>query len=142
MDVKKTPNDNRQLGNLFDRVKYLFWGLAILWTGIIVASLVWNFHEQKEKIFEIARNSAHITFEKDIIYRRWVAQQGGVYVPVSKHTPPNPYLKVPERDIFTSSGLPLTLVNPAYMTRQVNEMAANIYSRKSYHQPESHPSSK
>ncbi|MBI4763971.1 MAG: DUF3365 domain-containing protein [Deltaproteobacteria bacterium] len=115
--------------NLFDRLKYLFWGLAILWTGIITASLVWNFYAQKNKIFEIARNSAHITLEKDVIYRRWVAQHGGVYVPVSKHTPPNPYLKVPERDIFTSSGLPLTLVNPAYMIRQVNEMAANIYSQ-------------
>jgi PAS domain S-box-containing protein len=122
-------NNNQMIGNLFDQVKYLFWGLVILWTGIIVASLVWNFREQKEKIFEIARNSAHITYEKDVIYRRWVAKQGGVYVPVSKHTPPNPYLKVPERDIFTSSGLLLTLVNPAYMTRQVNDMATNIYSR-------------
>ena len=126
---KDMLNDNKSIGNLFDRVKYLFWGLAILWTGIIIASLVWNFREQKEKIFEIARNSAYLTFEKDVIYRRWVAQQGGVYVPVSKHTPPNPYLKVPERDIFTSSGSPLTLVNPAYMTRQVNEMATNIHSQ-------------
>ena len=122
-------NDNQRMGNLLDRLKYLFWGLAILWTGIIAASLVWNFHAQKEKVFEIARNSAHITYEKDVIYRRWVAQQGGVYVPVSKYTPPNPYLKVPGRDIYTSSGLPLTLVNPAYMSRQINEMATNIYSR-------------
>ena len=117
------------MGNLFSRVKYLFWGMAILWTGIIVASLVWNFREQKEKIFEIALNSAYLTFEKDVIYRRWVAQQGGVFVPVSKYTPPNPYLKLPERDIFTSSGSPLTLVNPAYMTRQINEMAPNIHSQ-------------
>jgi chemotaxis family two-component system sensor kinase Cph1 len=117
------------MGNLFKQVKYLFWGLTILWTGIIVASLFWNLHEQKEKIFELAINSAYLTFEKDLMYRRWVAQQGGVYVPVSKYTPSNPYLKVPERDIFTSSGLQLTLVNPAYMTRQVNEMAPNIHSR-------------
>ena len=122
-------NGKRNMGNLFNRVKYLFWGLAILWTGIVVASLVWNIREQKEKILEIALNSAYLTFEKDVIYRRWVAQQGGVYVPVSKYTPPNPYLKVPERDIFTSSGSPLTLVNPAYMTRQVNEMAPNIHSQ-------------
>ena len=129
MNDKEIHNDSHNMGNLFDRVKYLFWGMAILWTGIIVASLVWNFREQKEKIFEIALNSAYLTFEKDVIYRRWVAQQGGVYVLVSKHTPPNPYLKVPERDIFTSSGSPLTLVNPAYMTRQVNEMAPNIHSQ-------------
>jgi PAS domain S-box-containing protein len=115
--------------NLFDQVKYIFWGLTILWTGIIVASLVWNFHEQNEKIYEIARNNAHITLEKDVIYRKWIAQHGGIYVPVSKQTPPNPYLQVPERDIFTTSGLLLTLINPAYMIRQVNEMAASMYSQ-------------
>ena len=115
--------------SLFDRLRNLSWGLAILWTGILVASLAWNFHEQKEKILEIALNSAYLTFEKDVIYRKWVAQQGGVYVPVSKRTPPNPYLTVADRDIFTSSGSPLTLVNPAYMTRQVNEMSSNIHSR-------------
>lgn len=48
---------------------------------------------------------------------------GGVYVPVTAETPPNPYLKhVPERDIATPSGRELTLVNPAYMTRQVHEL--------------------
>ena len=45
------------------------------------------------------------------------------HVPVSDMTPANPYLKVPNRDIMTSDGLSLTLVNPAYMTRQVNELA-------------------
>ncbi len=45
-----------------------------------------------------------------------------MYVPVSEMTPANPYLKVPNRDIKTPQGLSLTLVNPAYMTRQVNEM--------------------
>jgi len=44
-------------------------------------------------------------------------------VPVTKGTPPNPYLKVSDRDITLPSGAVLTLVNPAYMTRQVNEMA-------------------
>ena len=47
-------------------------------------------------------------------------------MPVSEITPPNPYLKVPNRDITTSHGLSLTLVNPAYMTRQVNEMAMQM----------------
>jgi diguanylate cyclase (GGDEF)-like protein len=41
-------------------------------------------------------------------------------------TPANPYLKVPNRDIMTSGGLSLTLVNPAYMTRQVNELAKEM----------------
>ena len=47
-----------------------------------------------------------------------------MYAFVTKDTPPNPYLAhIPERDITTPSGKLLTLVNPAYMTRQVNELA-------------------
>ena len=42
-------------------------------------------------------------------------------------TPANPHLKLPNRDITTSGGLSLTLVNPAYMTRQVNELAMEMH---------------
>lgn len=52
---------------------------------------------------------------------------GGVYVPVTKETPSNPYLEMPQRDIPTHSGTVLTLINPAYMTRQVHELAAKAY---------------
>jgi two-component system CheB/CheR fusion protein len=97
--------------------------MAALWTGCLAASLLWNLHEQREKTIEIARISAQVTFDNDILYRRWAAQQGGVYVPVSEHTPPNPYLNVPNRDVTTTSGVSLTLLNPAYMARQVNQLA-------------------
>ena len=123
--------DKPKKEGLFHRIKYLSWFLLFVWTGCITASLLWNLHEQREKIVEIARNSAELTLERDLIYRRWAAKQGGVYVPVSKYTPPNPYLNVPDRDIKTSSGIPLTLVNPAYMTRQVNEMAADVHGHQS-----------
>jgi len=44
-------------------------------------------------------------------------------VPATEETPPNPYLDdVPERDVETPSGRLLTLVNPAYMTRQVHQL--------------------
>jgi len=93
----------------------------------------------------VARTSAEISFEKDVIYRIWAANHGGVYVPVSKTTPPNPYLTIPHRDIVTADGLNLTLINPAYMTRQVNELAqtgggfqGHITSLKPI-RPENHP---
>ena len=47
----------------------------------------------------------------------------GVYVPVTGTTQPNPYLDHPKRDVVTSDGQRLTLVNPAYMTRQIAEIA-------------------
>ena len=97
--------------------------LAALWTGCLAASLAWNLHEQRERTVELARISAQVSFDNDLLYRRWAAHQGGVYVPVSEHTAPNPYLNVPDRDVTTTSGLSLTLLNPAYMVRQVNQLA-------------------
>jgi hypothetical protein len=48
---------------------------------------------------------------------------GGVYVPVSSYAEPNIYLKgIEGRDIETTDGKRLTLVNPAYMNRQVHEI--------------------
>jgi diguanylate cyclase (GGDEF)-like protein len=105
--------------------KYL-WTLVLIWTVGIIASLGWNTYQLKQSILTVARTSAEISYNKDLIYRRWVSKQGGVYVLVSEMTPANPYLKVPNRDIKTPHGLLLTLVNPAYMTRQVNEMAMEM----------------
>ncbi len=71
----------------------------------------------------MAVSGARICFEKDILYRRWAANHGGVYAPITRDTPANPYLAhLPERDIETPSGRKLTLINPAYMTRQVHEL--------------------
>ena len=65
-------------------------------------------------------------FYKDLLYRQWNADHGGAYVPVTPTTSPNPYLiHVNERDISTPSGIALTLINPAYMTRQVYELDKN-----------------
>ena len=99
------------------------WAIVVVWTTCIALSLFWNLSQEGEKSTEVAHAAARITFENDVLYRRWNAKQGGVYVPVSEQTPPNPYLVVPDRDVITTSGLALTLVNPAYMTRQVNEMS-------------------
>jgi PAS domain S-box-containing protein len=123
--------DSQKEGLLY-RFHYYFWILGFLWTGCIIASLLWNIHERKEKIFQIAHNNANLILEKDLSYRKWAAKQGGIYVPVSPHLPPNPYLRVPNRDLALSSGLVLTLVNPAYMTRQVNQMSADINSGLSH----------
>ena len=75
----------------------------------------------------MARLQARVAHQRDVIYRRWNADHGGVYVPVSEQSTPNPYLDVANRDIKDPSGRPLTLMNPAYMTRQVHELAAKAY---------------
>ena len=102
--------------------------VAVIWTIVVAASFTFEIVRIKNETLEEARVQADITFVKDILYRRWNALHGGVYVPVTEGTPPNPYLShIKERDIITPSGKRLTLMNPAYMTRQVNEMMKDEY---------------
>ncbi len=99
------------------------WLISALWTFLVGGSLFWNIVQVKQKTIEIGKIQAQTSYEKDVFYRRWNSIHGGVYVPVTKDTPPNPYLShLPERDIKTPSGESLTLMNPAYMSRQVNEL--------------------
>ncbi len=102
--------------------------LAVVWTIIFAVSLAWNMVEIEHNALSSARIQARAAYKKDLLYRRWNAGYGGVYVPVTKKTQPNPYLSgIPERDITTPSGRTLTLMNPAYMTRQVHELAKEEY---------------
>ena len=48
---------------------------------------------------------------------------GGVYGEISQNNQPNPYLVADEKNITTPGGKKLTMINPAYMTRQVHEIA-------------------
>ncbi|MEW6501379.1 MAG: ATP-binding protein [Thermodesulfobacteriota bacterium] len=98
--------------------------LQLFWLAVIVASFVWGLRSLEGEVVTLAANEACTSLDKDLLYRSWAARHGGVYVPASGETPPNPYLAhVPERDLVTPSGRRLTLMNPAYMTRQVHEMA-------------------
>jgi PAS domain S-box-containing protein len=104
-------------------LKRIFLGLILFWSLAILALAAWNYRQSYTATLEDARTSASEGFRKDVLYRRWASMHGGVYVPVTPQTPPNPYLTdIPERDISTPSGRKLTLINPAYMTRQVHEI--------------------
>ncbi len=101
---------------------------AIIWTAIIIGSLLSNIHLINEQAMELARKEALANFDKDQGFRLWGTRHGGVYVPVTEDTPPSPYLShIPERDIETPSGRKLTLLNSAYMVRQLMEDYTNLY---------------
>ncbi len=104
-------------------VRTYAWILAAVWTLIVGVSFTWNYSREQEGVRLAAAVAARAQFDKDVIYRRWNAGYGGVYVPISESNQPNPYLtEVKEREIETPSGRRLTLINPAYMTRQVHEL--------------------
>ncbi|MEI6207604.1 MAG: PAS domain S-box protein [Desulfuromonadales bacterium] len=97
---------------------------SLLWTTLLSFLFAAYFAENRQAIREIGRSMALASFEKDILFRRWATRHGDVYVPETAVTPANPYLAhIPERDITTPSGRRLTLVNPAYLSRQIFELA-------------------
>ena len=107
------------------------WVVPILiWTAVVAASLAWNWRSLERHAAAVAENRAHFVFKMVESVRLWNARHGGVYAVVDHDTLPNPYLEVPEREVETPSGRVLTLINPAYMTRQlsavVEELSGNI----------------
>jgi two-component system, sensor histidine kinase and response regulator len=112
---------NRSEGSTIQRMG---WVMAGVWTMLLMLSLFWNRQQDILNTHALALEGLRVSYEKDLVYRRWAAEHGGIYVPISENTPPNPYLSnIPERDITTTSGHRLTLINPAYMTRQVQELS-------------------
>jgi len=107
-----------------DRIRRHAIVLAVAWTVLVTCSFGWLYYDGRRDALEFAKVEARLAFGKDSLYSRWIAGHGGLYMQVTEHSPPNPYLaRIPERDISTPSGRSLTLVNPAYMTRQVYEAA-------------------
>jgi diguanylate cyclase (GGDEF)-like protein len=94
--------------------------ILVLWTGLVTMSLLWNLWQQEATIKAIATNQANAFIDKDLAVRSWASSHGGVYVRPTPETPPNIYLHVPDRDVVTTNGIALTLMNPAYITREIH----------------------
>jgi signal transduction histidine kinase/CheY-like chemotaxis protein len=107
--------------------------LMASWTVVIGASFFWNFYYGYEAMINLAKLEAQANYNKDVVYRFWASEQGGLYAPETEKTPANPYLShIPDRDILLPSGKKLTLVNPAYMTRQVHQLGAERFGLRGH----------
>lgn len=116
IDGDGLPSDGRQLGFRVSLV-------IATWVLLVAGSFTWNLYQAERSREGLALEAARSFFDLLVLARRWNARHGGVYVPVQGDTQPNPYLEDPLRDISVSEGLTLTKINPAYMTRQLGELA-------------------
>ena len=91
------------------------------WSVLVFISGAWNIGELRSNTLRAATAAARSSLAKDIGFRNWVGMHGGVYVPVTEATPINPYLKATDREIVTPSGRLLTLMNPAYVLRHLQQ---------------------
>lgn len=101
------------------------WGAAIaFWAALAATSYAWQYRRLESTAYEMAALRGRLAFDMIAMARSWNSRHGTLYAPVTAHTPPNPYLEIPEKIVATPSGRALTVVNPAYMTRQMSELLA------------------
>ncbi|OSM01841.1 EAL domain-containing protein [Magnetofaba australis] len=102
--------------------------VSLAWTAVMALSLAWQVAEEKRQALTLATSAAHANFNKDQAYRNWASKHGGVYVQPDERTPPSPYLAhIADRDVVTTGGKQLTLMNPAYMLRQMMDEYGQLY---------------
>ncbi len=108
---------------LFRRISLggCFWLVTLGWSTLVVVLSVLFLFGQQGGIREQARSQVRGIYETDMTYRHWVARVGGLYAPASDRIPPNPYLGVADRDIVTTDGRRLTLLNSAYLMRLIHQ---------------------
>ncbi len=114
------------------KYKLLFASLFIIISSLFTVLYIQTIYQEYTTMEKLALEQAKASFNKDLAYRRWASEIGGVYVLLSGNIQPNPYLKVDEREITSTTGKTYTLVNPAYMTRMVHELAWDQYKMKGH----------
>ena len=107
--------------------------IAVIWVTALTVSMFYNINNISQKQEHLILEHAKNAFEKDLMFREWVAMHGGVYVYPTEKTPPNPYLShIEDRDIYTKDGEMLTLMNPAYTLRELMENFSGMYGEKGH----------
>ena len=97
--------------------------LLLTWLLLVLFSFLWNYQNARKEQTKITLLTSRSVFEHILSTRLWNARHGALYVPVTPQMQPNPYLKVPRRDIKIDDSLTLTQVNPSFMTRQISEIS-------------------
>jgi diguanylate cyclase (GGDEF)-like protein/PAS domain S-box-containing protein len=122
----KTTNDMQShLVQRYGRlVALLYIGSALFF--IALGSVAWQ--RVSDNTEALALERGRVLFGLIELTREWNAWHGGVFVPVTEATQPNPYLDHPRRDQTTTDRRQLTMINPAFMTRQIAELAAQRFS--------------
>jgi diguanylate cyclase (GGDEF)-like protein/PAS domain S-box-containing protein len=92
----------------------------LLWSALVGLSLWSSLHNLEQSKLDVASTQGREVFRLVEAMRVWNAEHGGIYVLQTDRDPPNPYLSIEMRASATITGQPLTLLNPAYMTRQIS----------------------
>jgi C4-dicarboxylate-specific signal transduction histidine kinase len=98
---------------------------VMLFVASVTALMIYQVRSAKVQQLQLLHESvlqeAIAHFESMVIVRCWNATHGGVYVKMKGDIKPNPYL--PDNTLRTDENETLVKINPAWMTRQISEIA-------------------
>lgn len=107
--------------------------MIALWTFVSLISFSIATKHNFDYAKSLAKNEAVVSVKKDLAYRFWISSHGGIYVPITKRTPVNPYLlHLKNRDVHTSDGQHLTLMNPTYTLSQIMQDYTKLYGTQGH----------
>jgi diguanylate cyclase (GGDEF)-like protein/PAS domain S-box-containing protein len=92
----------------------------LLWSALVSVSLWSSLRNLDQSKVEVALAQGRKQFSLIEAMRVWNAEHGGIYVLQTERDLPNPYLSKEMRASATITGQKLTMLNPAYMTRQIS----------------------
>lgn len=96
---------------------------SAIWACTVLFSFLWNQADDSREKQTITLETARSFVNHMLAVRTWNAEHGGVFIFSNDKTPVSPYLPADQQSLVTNDGRKLTRVNPAYMTRQVFEVA-------------------
>jgi hypothetical protein len=112
----------------FRLISSLTWLVVAVWTLVVGGSSYWAVLSEEQEAMDTAYAEARANLNKDITLRRWATDHGGVYVPITETQQSIPWLShVPGRDITTTDGRRLTLLNPASVVSQIMDRYSKDY---------------
>lgn len=122
------PEVNVSQSKARKRTNNIFILSLMAWTATIAGLFFISYGNEYDMALSSARLSAVHSLRKDLLYRKWASGHVGVYVPVTETNQPNPHLSsVPERDVETTTGKKLTLINSGCMNDQIFQLGLNEY---------------
>ena len=95
----------------------------MVWVVIIVGAFLLNVFILRKNTENLVQTSSEAFFRMLVTVLQWNAEHGQVYVPVTEDMRPNPHLINSQHEIIKNFEDTLTLVNPAFMTRQIAKLA-------------------
>jgi diguanylate cyclase (GGDEF)-like protein len=102
----------------------IYWVVLLaFWVALGTFSYLYNLESLNHHAQSMASERAKNFYKAIFLARTWNSQYGPIYAPITEQNPPNPYLQLPNREITAPNGLELTMINHAYMVRQISEIA-------------------